>query len=75
MEFISKLKNQQKSSAHLVSILKIEFQTYVIFKVGNLTWDANSSIITYLRKQKNTGLFKTGYTILRINEISLKCGY
>lgn len=37
MEFISKLKNQQKSSA-LVSILKIQFQTYVIFKVR---WDAH----------------------------------
>lgn len=37
MEFISKLKNQQKSSAYMVTILKIEFQTYVTFKVGNLT--------------------------------------
>lgn len=49
MESIFKLKNEQKSSAYLVSILKIEFQTYVMFKMGNLTWDANSSIIIYLR--------------------------
>lgn len=58
MEFIFKLKNRQKSSAYLVSILKTEFQTFVIYRVGKLTWDANSSKITYLRKQKNQVFFK-----------------